>query len=118
MSVPMRVGLAAATLCAVWLCIRAGAQGAPIAGRVVDEQGRGIAGARVILAISHWQGAQSTDEPPRETTSGADGAFAFPGTQRSAKKQLVRLFAVRKGFGAGGTYPRPEMASIEPRLPA
>ncbi len=50
--------------------------GAPVAGRVVDEKGAGIAGARVTFhGASDW--SQQADGRYDGVTSGADGSFRF-----------------------------------------
>jgi uncharacterized GH25 family protein len=50
--------------------------GAPVAGRVVDDNGHGVAGARVTYhGASDW--SQQADDRYDGITSGADGAFKF-----------------------------------------
>ncbi|MBV8757026.1 MAG: carboxypeptidase regulatory-like domain-containing protein, partial [Deltaproteobacteria bacterium] len=50
--------------------------GAPVAGRVVDEKGAGVAGARVTFhGASDW--SQQADDRYDAVTSGKDGAFQF-----------------------------------------
>src|SRR3569623_2102599 len=50
--------------------------GAPVAGRVVDDKGAGIAGARVTFhGASDW--SQQADARYDAVTTGADGSFSF-----------------------------------------
>jgi uncharacterized GH25 family protein len=51
--------------------------GAKVSGTVVDEQGKPVAGARVVYSgASDWM--QQADDRRDAVVSGADGAFAFP----------------------------------------
>ncbi len=51
-------------------------KGAPVSGRVVDDKGAGVAGARVTFhGASDW--SQQADERYDAATTGTDGAFKF-----------------------------------------
>jgi uncharacterized GH25 family protein len=67
-----------------WLAVGAGdntaklmlVAGAPVAGRVVDEKGAGVAGARVTFhGASDW--SQQADDRHDAVTTGNDGGFRF-----------------------------------------
>lgn len=60
-----------------------------LSGRVVDENGDGISGARVTLEFSREGGSFSNT-----LSSGADGSFIFPG----AREGTLRLTAGKQGF--------------------
>jgi protocatechuate 3,4-dioxygenase beta subunit len=61
-----------------------------ISGRVLDENGEGVSGARVTLESSREGGGFSSIS----SSSDADGSFRFPGSQEGA----WRLTAGKKGF--------------------
>jgi hypothetical protein len=77
---------------------RGGDAGGP-AGTVVDAEGRGVAGARVVYA-GYARGPEGTDTPSVETDG--DGRFALPLPSGSGKgwSLVVGAFAAGKGMGA------------------
>jgi protocatechuate 3,4-dioxygenase beta subunit len=88
-------------------CLPARAQGpqtgAPgIAGRVVDEAGAGIPGARVYL-ISRSLVYPDMPLRVREARSRPDGSFAFPAARPVRGQQWTSLLAIKTGYGAGGS---------------
>ncbi|MFM2163128.1 MAG: capsule synthesis protein CapA [Pseudomonadota bacterium] len=93
----------------VWrsdLDARAAWANTPIAwqGRVVDEDGRGVAGARVAV-----QG--------REVSTDAEGRFQIDGLARRAATVVVTAPGFRDGFGAVSLSQAADVASVDAPLP-
>jgi hypothetical protein len=71
-------------------------KGAPVSGRVVDDKGAGVAGARVTFhGASDW--SQQADERYDAATSGADGAFKFAAMPAGS----FRFVAAHPAFAPG-----------------
>ena len=75
--------------------------GAPVAGRVVDENGTGVAGARVTFhGASDW--SQQADDRLDAATTGADGAFKFAALPAGSVPVRGVASRVRAGQTADG----------------
>jgi RNA polymerase sigma factor (sigma-70 family) len=68
-------------------------------GRVLDPDGKPVAGAKVYLT-PWWGGARWTMTPPPCATSGADGRFAFTLPKAKYHKQAVTITAIAAKQGA------------------
>ena len=70
--------------------------GAPVAGRVVDDKGRGVAGARVTFhGASDW--SQQADARYDAALTGADGSFGSRRCRRAASGSRRRTPSTRAG---------------------
>ncbi|MBM4083475.1 MAG: redoxin domain-containing protein [Planctomycetes bacterium] len=99
-----------------WFCGHVHAQTLTISGKVLDPEGKPVAGAKVFLVISAREPAPRPEPSISRAESSQDGSFAF--TFKGAKENdWPTVFAVKDGCGAWGmSFDARNTTSIEIRL--
>jgi RNA polymerase sigma factor (sigma-70 family) len=69
-------------------------------GRVLDPDGKRVAGAKLFLTLS-WGYLKRPGESPAYCTTGADGGFQFTAPKANFHKKTVVVVATAQGFGPG-----------------
>ena len=84
--------------------VKRSAQVMPLSGRVLDEAGHGVVGARVQVVLVRRQGEDQPAEAhligPWQAASAADGKYVFAGiaTPKDVERYVVRVQISAKGY--------------------